>query len=150
MNEILFQTETSIWNLYMHWSYKHSMLIRLTIMMHILFPNYGNSKDAARPKSGVQEFWLLSLLARMRAFQWCRTSLYMHVIYRWKAQNLSFPFARGTRSCIRVRGSGVLVIVLYQGTHVNVIGRVYSLPWLANKTWLLLWSLFLSTLSYHL
>ncbi len=39
---------------------------------------------------------------------------YRHVIYRWKPQNPSFHLNRGTRTCIRVHGSGVLDTIYIQ------------------------------------
>ncbi len=71
----------------------------------------------------------VSLSVRMRAFQQYMTR---HVIYRWKAQTLSFPFGRGTRSCIRVHGSGVLyytlAITVASVPKINYIVPYYGEP----------------------
>ena len=85
----------------------------------------GLIKDAARPKSRGHEFWLYVPLGENESVPTVydmpislhRTAAvlcsllkeqYRHVIYRWKAQNLSFTLSRGTRTCIRFYGSGVL------------------------------------------
>ncbi len=70
-------------------------------------------RGAARPKSGGHEFWSSHPKCQINSFPTVYDMLYIwHVIYRWKAQKPSFPLSRGTRSCIRVYGSGAHVMCL--------------------------------------
>ena len=75
----------------------------------------------------------VSPLVRIRAFQQYMTCLYRHVIYRWKAQNLSFSFGRGTRSCIRVHGSGVPVHTTMRNPHAYTQSEMHICTRRHNK-----------------
>ncbi len=78
-------------------------------------------KDAASLKSGVHEFGVtqyrgprlcLHGIFKFLKAKGAQSRQYRHVRYRWKPQNPSFQLSRGTRTCIRVHGSGVLVLYI--------------------------------------
>ena len=75
----------------------------------------------------------VSLLVRIRAFQRYMTCLYRHVIYRWKAQNLSFHLA-GVHDRVFVY---MVASLLYhnsstEGAFVLTIGNLKTLHIILN------------------
>ncbi len=94
-----------------------SCLSRLSFFFFFLAEGWGlqttvKIKDAASPKKGVNEFGVTQRSALLTTTflkaKVTRLWQYRHAIYHWKAQNPSFQLSMGTRSCIRVHGSGVL------------------------------------------